>query len=252
MLSGSVAAPPFDRAAESRILAITLDLDDTLWPIAPVMQRAETTLDAWLRAHCPSVALAYPIEAMRSLREQVFAEHPHLAHDFTALRKISLARAFEGHGLEAYWIERAFDVFYSARNDVELYSEVAPALARLAQRWPLASLSNGNADLARIGLAGHFRAFVHAREFGCAKPEMRLFHAAADALGVAPARIAHVGDDPELDVIGAKRAGMVAVWLNREGFRWPIEELAPDLEIARLDELEPALDALVRADAAAG
>jgi putative hydrolase of the HAD superfamily len=133
---------------------------------------------------------------MRALREQVFAEHPHLAHDFTALRKISLDRAFAGSGLEAEWTERAFEVFYAARNEVELYEEVAEALEKLAERWPLASLTNGNADLVRIGLARHFRAFVHAREHGCAKPTTRLFHIAAEALGVAPSAIAHVGDDP--------------------------------------------------------
>ena len=229
--------------ARSAIAAVTLDLDDTLWPIEPVMLRAERELDAWLHAHCPNVAAAWPIDAMRALREQVFAEHPHLAHDFTALRKISLDRAFAGSGLETEWTERAFEVFYAARNEVELYEEVAESLERLAARWPLASLTNGNADLARIGLAGHFRAFVHAREHGCAKPVTRLFHIAAEALGVEPFAIAHVGDDPELDVVGARRAGMVPVWLNRAGAPWPIAgEPRAEIEIARLDELEAALD----------
>ena len=41
-----------------RVRAITLDLDDTLWPIEPVMLRAEQRLDAWLRTHCPPVATA--------------------------------------------------------------------------------------------------------------------------------------------------------------------------------------------------
>lgn len=242
MLTLDRAAPPRATLSSSMIAAITLDLDDTLWPIAPVMSRAETTLDGWLRAHCPAVAAAFPIEAMRALRAQVFAEHPHLAHDFTTLRKISLARAFAGSGLTEEWVERAFEVFYSARNEVELYAEVGDALAGLAARWPLASLSNGNADLARIGLAGHFRAFVHAREHGCGKPDASIFHAAASALGVAPAAVAHVGDDPELDVAGAHAAGMVAVWLNRDAAPWPLREVQPHLTITRLDQLERALD----------
>jgi putative hydrolase of the HAD superfamily len=224
------------------IAALTLDLDDTLWPIAPVMQRAELALDAWLRAHCPEVAAAFPIEAMRLLREQVWLEHPHLAHDFTSLRKLSLQRAFATSGHAATQIERAFEVFYSARNEVELYADALPALARLAQRWPLASISNGNADLQRIGLAGHFRATLHAREVGCAKPQARIFHAAAAALGVAPHAVAHVGDDPELDVRGAREAGMVAVWLNRTEASWPLADMQPDITVAGLDQLEAALD----------
>jgi FMN phosphatase YigB (HAD superfamily) len=45
-------------------------------------------------------------------------------------------------------------------------------------------------------------------------------------------------------VLGAKRAGMVTVWLNRHGARWAHVE-KPDIEVATLDALEDALDALV-------
>ena len=75
------------------IRAITFDLDDTLWPIAPVMLRAEPQLDAWLRAHCPRTADAYPVETMRVLRDRVAEENPHLAHDFSAQRRLSLRAA---------------------------------------------------------------------------------------------------------------------------------------------------------------
>ena len=76
-----------------RVRAITLDLDDTLWPIEPVMLRAEQRLDAWLRAHCPPVADQYPIAAMRALRDEVAAANPDLAHDFTTQRLLCLRSA---------------------------------------------------------------------------------------------------------------------------------------------------------------
>jgi len=223
------------------IRAVTLDLDDTLWPIAPVMARAEQALDEWLAVHCPAVRNAFPIPAMRSLRERIWLEHPHLAHDFTELRKISLRRAFSASGEDEALVEHAFDVFFDARNRVELYDDVADALAALGGRFLLATISNGNADLERIGLGRHFRATIHARAIGAAKPEPAIFHAAARALGVGADEVAHVGDDPELDVIGARRAGMVAVWLNRTGGPWPLEGPPPDLTITRLDQLTTAL-----------
>lgn len=224
------------------IQALSLDLDDTLWPIAPAMIRAEQALHGWLCTHCPDVAEAYPVEAMRALRDRVHAEHPELAHDFTALRKISLARAFHGSAHDEARIEHAFEEFYRVRNEVELYPDAGPALASLARRWPIVSLTNGNADLHRIGLAQHFKDMVHARSVGAAKPERAIFLIAAERLALPPERIAHVGDDPELDVVGAKRAGMVAVWLNRDALAWPIDGIEPDVTVATLTELEPALD----------
>lgn len=230
------------------IRAITLDLDDTLWPIEPVMLRAESALDSWLRDNCPEVAAAWPVEAMRELRQRVFAENPHLAHDFTATRKLSLALAFEPFARGEDWVERAFEVFYASRNAVELYPEALDAVRELAARWPLASVSNGNADLHRIGLGEYFVAMVTSRAVGAAKPDPAIFRRAAMHLEVPPEEIAHVGDDPLLDVAGAKRVGMLAVWLNRHGADWPLADLRPDLEIHTLAELAPALDALREAN----
>ena len=226
------------------IRAITLDLDDTLWPIEPVMLRAESALDAWLRDHCPEVAAAWPVEAMRELRQRVYSDNPHLAHDFTATRKLSLAMAFEPFDRGDDWVERAFEVFYASRNAVELYPDALDAVRELASRWPLASVSNGNADLHRIGLGEYFVAMVTARNVGAAKPEAAIFQRAAMHLEVLPEEIAHVGDDPVMDVAGAKRVGMLGVWLNRHGASWPLHDVQPDLEIATLAELAPALDRL--------
>ncbi|HEY6545129.1 MAG TPA: HAD family hydrolase, partial [Dokdonella sp.] len=78
----------------ARILAVSLDLDDTLWPIAPAIDAAERALDDWLRTHHPGVAETWSIAALRTLREQVALEHPHLAHDYGAQRRLTIARAF--------------------------------------------------------------------------------------------------------------------------------------------------------------
>ncbi|MDC8015007.1 HAD family hydrolase [Tahibacter soli] len=222
------------------ILAITLDLDDTLWPIAPIVLRAEEKLDAWLRANCPKVADAYPIPAMRALREAISAAHPHLAHDFTAQRRLSLAAALEPHG-HGDALDAAFEAYYAARNEVDLYPDVRDALARLAARVPIVSLSNGNADLERIGLRPLFAGTVTARDFGAGKPAPEIFRHACALAGVAPAHVLHVGDDPELDVIGARNAGLKTAWVNRGGHSWS-HEGTPDVVVTDLAELADWLD----------
>lgn len=210
-----------------KIAAITLDLDDTLWPIAPVMERADQALHAWLHAHCPEVAMALPVPAMRALRDEVFASHPELGHDYTAMRLICLRRALLPHGYGEREVAQAFEAFYAARNDVELYPEVGDALERLARRAPLVSLTNGNACLDRVGLAHLFRAQITARGFGAAKPDPGIFHAACALAGSAPDETLHVGDHPEQDVLGALGAGLQAAWLDRHGSGWTLAGTPP-------------------------
>ena len=238
-----------------RIRAITFDLDDTLWPIAPVMLRAEQRLDVWLRIHCPRTAAAYPLAAMRALRDRIADENPHIAHDFSAQRRLSLREALLPHGYDDEHVDTAFAAFYAERNRIEYYIDTLPALDRLRVRYPLAAITNGNADLEAIGLAPYFRFSLRAGAFGTAKPAAEIFHAACTRLGLAPDEVLHVGDDPELDVIGAHRAGLRSVWLHRGSATWTEAsaqcEVHPDLTVRDLGELVAALGDVLEPDAPA-
>lgn len=218
------------------IRAISLDLDDTLWPIEPIMQRVEQSVDAWLREHLPEVAATWPVEALRALRDEVARAHPEHAHDFRAQRKLTLRRAFAPFGLGEDWVERTYAIYARVRNEVECYADTVPALAALAARVPLVSISNGTAELDRVGLDGHFRFSVSACEIGVAKPAPAIFLHACERLGLAPAQVLHVGDDPHADVAGARAAGLRTAWINRNGATWTRDE-APDLVVRDLAEL---------------
>lgn len=219
------------------ILALTLDLDDTLWPIAPVIELAETALQRFLDQHAPAAAARWPIAAMRELREQVAAQHPHLAHDYTEQRRLSLQHALNDVGADLALVEPCFEAFIAARHEVELFADVHAGLGQLASARPLVALTNGNADVGRIGLGEHFQFAVSAREHGAAKPEPSIFLAACARLGIAPQHVLHVGDDPHLDVAGAARAGLMSCWINRTGATWPKSLPPPDVEVSDLLQL---------------
>jgi len=228
--------------------AITLDLDDTVWPIAPVIVRAEAALTQWLREHAPRTAAHWPDEARRALRERVAAERPDLAHDFTTQRKLTLAQMLREAGDDPALVEPAFDAFFTTRCQVEHYDDSLGALQRLATRVPLAALTNGNACLRTIGLMHVFQFQLGAREHGAAKPAASIFHAACEQLGCAPSQVLHVGDDVEMDVRGAQQAGLRSCWINRPGpdgaaRAWPHPDAPPDLELPGLGALADWLDA---------
>lgn len=116
-------------------------------------------------------------------------------------------------------------------------------LAELRRRGiPVAILTNGWSPLQqhkaeRVEFEGPV---VVSSDLGIQKPEAQAFEALADALGLACADIAFVGDSPESDVAGAIRAGMQGIWFDAEGVTYSPELPPPDAVIHTLAEL-PAL-----------
>ncbi len=218
----------------TRIRAITLDLDDTLWPVWPTIRRADQAMRDWLAPHAPrAAALAADANSAQQARRAVLQARPELAHDLGAIRREVIRQLLRTAGDDPALAEPAFDVFHRERQRVTLFDDALPALDFLAARYPLIALSNGNADVARVGLARYFRAAVSAASAGVAKPDARIFHAAAQAAGVAADAVLHIGDDAELDAAGALRAGMQVAWLNRGGAPWPDEHGRPPQGVLR-------------------
>ena len=218
--------------------AVLFDLDDTLWPIAPVILQAEETLFAWLRAHAPRVARQFTIDSLRQARLELLARQPEFQLDLGKLRRAGLVSAFEQAGEDAAKVELAMAQFFAARNAVVPFDDVLPGLLRLKGRVLVGAITNGNADLRAIGLAHHFRASVSAPEFGVAKPDPAIFLAGCRQLGVAPLDAVYVGDDVLLDVQGAQRAGLKAVWMNRTDSSKHLEHgVMPDAIVRDFDEL---------------
>ena len=221
----------------SAVRAICLDLDDTLWPVWPTIARAELALQGWLKLRAPgAAALVADSQARAALRQQVMDAHPALHHDLSHQRQALIRLALHQCGEDTAHAPEAFEVFFAERNRVDFYDDALPALAQLAARFPLLAVSNGNADLARVGVDHLFAGSVSARDAGVAKPDGRIFAAAASRLDLAPEQVLHVGDDPALDVLGALAAGMQAVWVNRDGKPWA-HEAKPHATVSHLGEL---------------
>jgi 2-haloalkanoic acid dehalogenase type II len=219
------------------IKAITLDLDDTLWPIWPAIERAEKALDDWLNQHAPMTAALFSNPAARhEIREHVTRSRPELKHNLSAIRREAIRLALYRSREDPLLAEPAFDVFFGERNKVTLFEDAVLALEFLSGRYPLVAVSNGNADIKRIGIDRYFQASISAQQFGVGKPDPRIFHAAAGAVDVQPGEVLHVGDDATLDVLGALNCGMQTVWVNRSDQMWAYPEV-PHETVTTLTEL---------------
>lgn len=223
------------------IRLITFDLDDTLWESAPTLAAAEADQFAWLAQNAPRLANAterYAVHKQRLLlADDSIRDRP------SAWRRGCLTAMLQEVGYTdthaQTLAEQAFQCFLSARQRVQLHPHALSVLCELGARYPLGVLTNGNADVQKIGIAAHFRFALNAEAFGVGKPNPRIFQAALELVGVEAAHTVHIGDHPLDDVCGAQGAGIRAVWFNPNGLVWQKAQ-QPDAEIVCLSEI-PAL-----------
>lgn len=224
------------------IRLITFDLDDTLWDVAPVMHGAEAALRDWLAVHAPRLG-PVPIEHLWAIRKRVMDLDPSLRHRMSELRRrillLALQEAGYAEGEARDLAEAAFQIFLSARHQVSFFPDVQPTLEHLASRYILGVLTNGNADVSRLGLADYFQFALCAEELGVGKPDPHPFEQALARAGVAAEQAIHVGDHPYDDILGARSAGMHAVWYNPQGKPWALPEHKPGILSYGLNPSDP-------------
>lgn len=228
------------------IQLITFDLDDTLWPVQPVIAQAEQQLQDWLAQQAPHLGVV-DVPRLHSLRAAVLSQTPELVHRISELRyRVLLSACLEaGDALPVAQetAEAAFQVFLSARQNVQLYADAKPVLGQLAQNFVLGALSNGNADVRRVGLGEYFSFALSADALGVSKPDPSVFQAALARAQVTAQRAVHIGDNPLDDIFGAQRVGMRTIWFNPQQQPWQGER-APDAQVHSLSQLPQTLLAL--------
>jgi putative hydrolase of the HAD superfamily len=140
--------------------------------------------------------------------------------------------------------EQAGALFADAYADLHataaMFPDVPDALRALGRDFRLGVVANADHDYLTRCLDRHglrFQAVVDSQTARCYKPEPRIFHHACTALAVPPAEAAMVGDTPDADVEGARRAGLGAIWLNRDHRAWPAHLDQPDATIDNLGQL---------------
>jgi 2-haloalkanoic acid dehalogenase type II len=215
----------------NNIRALTFDLDDTLWDNRSVLMTAEQTLYDWLAGNYPRIAARYSLEDLRQLRIELMREKPDLRHHISDLRRQSLRLAARSVGYDDSLVEPAFTVFLEARHRVTLYADVTPALQRLrAAGYRLGSITNGNADVHRLGIGHLFDFSLTAESVGRAKPHPRLFEEACRLASATPGELAHVGDEAATDLAGGRAAGVRVIWMNRLAHPAPAD-ITPHAEV---------------------
>jgi len=225
----------------NKIRAITLDLDDTLWDISSVIQKAEQHIYKEICHRFPRAAERYGAQGVPEIREKVLTMYPEIAHDLTQVRLVTFRWLLAEFDYDVQGADLLLEQFLEARHKIKFFVDVIPALTRLSSRYPLLTITNGNANIEKLGLAKFFVGQMSARKAGVLKPDPKIFCLACEMLGEVPSDVLHIGDHPVDDVLGAIDAGYHAVWLNRRMDRWQ-HGTVPHVEVGDLIELADLLE----------
>ena len=144
----------------AQIELVTFDLDNTLWDVTQTIVRAEQSLRRWMQENTADALTVYTSDAIGDIRASVLEQHPDKRHDLSFLRTEVLRHCMiEANMAPTHAKEnaiRAFEIFFAARNDVVFYPNAIETLEILSQRYALFALTNGNADIDRVGIGRFF------------------------------------------------------------------------------------------------
>ncbi|MCX4577735.1 HAD family hydrolase [Streptomyces sp. NBC_01571] len=201
--------------------AVVWDIDDTIFDYTAADR-------AGMRNHLAAEGLlgdASVEQALARWREVTDAQWARFSAgetDWQGQRR-ERVRVFLGESLSDTeadaWFDRYITHYESAWT---LFPDVLPVLDDLVTSHRHAVLSNSSLlvqdrKLRVLGVHDRFEAILCAAELGVSKPAAAAFHAACEALDLPPHRVAYVGDHPEIDGRGAAEAGLLSVWIDRDG-----------------------------------
>lgn len=226
---------------------ISFDLDNTLWPTRTVLGRAEQQLRRWLHEHHADAAnSSLAKESFWQLRQRIAEEQPEIRHKPTLLRMEVLLQGFllsgyaEAQARQA--AQQAFDTFITARNQITFFPQAIEILRHLAEHYRLVAITNGNANLQRIGIMPFFAAQYTAEEVGYAKPAPQIFEHMLKDQNIAPEQCLHVGDHPVEDIDAARQCGLQTMWANLTNAQWPTELAEPQHIVTSLSAIPHTLN----------
>ena len=207
-----------------RIRAIVFDVGGTLiYPADPVGETyARFARSHGVKLHAESTTTAFR-EAMKSSSPRAKGSVPSNGDDRAWWKQVVTKSLHEGAFADPAKFDAFFDdvYYYYAKPDAwGIYPEVLEVLEALRDHAvDLVVLSNWDARLHSVldgcGLGEYLGQRFISAELGWEKPDPAIYRHVAEILRVAPGALLSVGDDPQNDVTGPKKAGWQAVQIER-------------------------------------
>jgi putative hydrolase of the HAD superfamily len=223
---------------QKRIKAVLFDIDDTLFDSGTLAKMARmNAIKAMIECGLPIKNVQKGYSLLMKIVEKYgsnYDEHfDRLLETLGCTRdpKIIAAGIIAYHDTKLGYIKPNLDV-------------IPTLIALRDEGCKLGIVSNGRSvkqweKLIRLGLHHFFDAVIISEDVGSEKPQSKIFRVALEELGVKPEETIYVGDDPETDVLGANKAGLISIRMIKQKHEEPIlnKDMQPKFTITKISEL---------------
>ena len=227
------------------IKLITFDLDDTFWDIKSTIINAEINSRKWIEDRIKKKIEWGTFDDFLEIRNELIKKNPSLDYDLGLLRKKMIAyhtqKYFKNEKDLDEFIEEAYSFFLEERHKVEFFNDVITVLEKLSLNYKLGVLTNGNADIKKLGIDYMFDFSVSSMDVKSNKPDQGHFIRAKELSQINFHNTLHVGDHPVNDVYGARELGINVMWFNPNNLVWDIDE-NPPIQFNKWSDFENLLE----------
>lgn len=221
---------------------IFFDLDHTIWDFeASSAQAFEMLFDHFGLYEKGITSIDEFSRSYHQFNNALWALYREGGIEKEVLRSLRFRQTLESFGIDQPGLDEEMSAFYLdvAPRIVRLEPGAAELLEHLKDKYCLHLITNGFAEVQytklREGNLRHFfQQIITSEEAGVKKPDPQIFQLALKLSGALPHQSLMVGDDPEVDILGAKSCGIDQVLYNPKGLPSSVE---PTYEIRKLSEL---------------
>ena len=215
----------------SKIELITFDIDDTFWDIRSTIVNAEMNSRQWSEDRIGEKIEWGTFEDFMKIRSELVKKDPSLEYDLGMLRKKTIAhhtkKFFKNTKDFNEFIEDAYIFFLGERHKVTFCDDVVLVLEELCSEYKLGVLTNGNADVNKLGIGHLFDFSISSVDVKSNKPDKAHFVKARELSQVDFKNTLHVGDHPVNDIFGARNLGINTMWFNLNNLNWEVDDNPP-------------------------
>ncbi len=235
------------------IKAVLFDLDGTLCDSDTAWSIAENETFQRLRKRYPRVLEKTITAAWTIVHQRLFQQLDAAELSMAEVRDSRFPCLFNELGLPTDKIMEELSDFFCSRYLTSLYLYDDVAVLEELHAYHIGIITNGANDehtdsqlskVRYLGLNERIQSLTISGEIGVRKPNLEIFRVACERADVLPKEAVYVGDTIQNDIVGANRAGMISVFINRKSDVLVPETAAeqPDYTVSGLYDVRSCLE----------
>lgn len=235
------------------IKAIFFDLDGTLCDSDTAWDIAQSETFQRLRKHYPHVSGETITDAWTIVHQRLFQQLDAGELSMAEVRDSRFPCLFNELGLPTDKIMEELSDFFCSRYLTSLYLYDDATILDELHAYHVGIITNGAHDehtdsqlskVRYLGLSERIQSLTISGEIGVRKPNLEIFKVACERADILPKEAVYVGDTIQNDIVGANRAGMTSIFINRKSERLIPEttDERPDGTISSLHEVLSCLE----------